>query len=217
MSGNGQLVATASYDGRVILWDAKAAKPLRTLTGHNDAVYDLAFSPDDRLLATASGDVRNAQEIKTLLALGVPASWDLEGVLGGMSRAHERTEFRGISAVPPGCFAIARDGDVKIHTYWDWEFPTSGELGRDSRTEHELVDAFREVLVDAVEERLVADVEVASYLSGGIDSSVVVCLLAKAFGPERVFGDISFATNQPRRVVCIATIGDIVPIPESNL
>src|SRR4029077_5905421 len=75
--------------------------------------------------AVVNGEVFFASEIKAMLALGVPAAWDLEGATGGMGRSHEKTEFAGISTVPPGCYAIAKDGDVRIYPYWDWEIPTA--------------------------------------------------------------------------------------------
>ena len=126
--------------------------------------------------AVVNGDVFFASEIKALLALGVPAAWDLEGAIGGMGRSHEKTEFAGISTVPPGCYAIASDGDVRIYPYWDWEIPTAEQMRADTRSDAEIVDEFREALRDAVRQRLVADVEVASYLSGGIDSCAVLGL-----------------------------------------
>ena len=126
--------------------------------------------------AVVNGEVFFASEIKALLALGVPAKWDLEGATGGMGRSHEKTEFAGVSTVPPGCYAIAREGDVRIYPYWDWEIPTAEEMRKDTRSEAEVVEEFRETLRDAVRQRLVADVEVASYLSGGIDSCAVLGL-----------------------------------------
>lgn len=138
--------------------------------------------------ATVNGDVFFASEIKALLALGVPAAWDLEGATGGFGRPHEKTEFAGISAVPPGCYAIARDGQVRIYPYWDWEFPTAEQMRDDTRTEAEVVGEFRETLRDAVRQRLVADVEVASYLSGGIDSCAVLGLAQQEMDrPIRAF------------------------------
>ncbi|TDO12467.1 asparagine synthase (glutamine-hydrolysing) [Mycobacterium sp. BK086] len=126
--------------------------------------------------AVVNGEVFFASEIKALLALGVPARWDLEGAIGGIGRSHEKTDFAGISTVPPGCYAIARDGAVRIYPYWDWEIPTAEEMRTDRRTEAEVVADFREALRDSVRQRLVADVEVASYLSGGIDSCAVLGL-----------------------------------------
>jgi asparagine synthase (glutamine-hydrolysing) len=138
--------------------------------------------------AVVNGDVFFASEIKALLALGVPAAWDLEGAVGGMGRSHEKTDFAGISTVPPGCYAIARDGDVRIYPYWDWEIPTAEEMRADTRSEAEVVEEFREALRDSVRQRLVADVEVASYLSGGIDSCAVLGLAQQEMDrPIRAF------------------------------
>jgi asparagine synthase (glutamine-hydrolysing) len=138
--------------------------------------------------AVVNGEVFFASEIKALLALGVPAAWDLEGATGGIGRSHEKTDFAGISTVPPGCYAIAKDGDVRIYPYWDWEIPTAEQMQEDTRSEAEIVEEFRQVLVDAVRERLVADVEVASYLSGGIDSCAVLGLAQQEMNrPIRAF------------------------------
>jgi asparagine synthase (glutamine-hydrolysing) len=134
------------------------------------------------------GEVFFASEIKALLAMGVPAAWDLQGATGGVGRSHGTTEFAGISTVPPGCYAIARRGEVRIESYWDWDIPTAEELRRDTRSEAEVVADFRKALLDAVRQRLVADVEVASYLSGGIDSCAVLGLAQQSSDrPIRAF------------------------------
>jgi asparagine synthase (glutamine-hydrolysing) len=119
-----------------------------------------------------------ASEIKALLALGVPAAWDAEAAWQDLFlfRCHERTMFAGIRSVPQGCYAIARGNDVQIYRYWDWDFPNTEEAAADRRSEAEVVTGFREVLSDAVAERMVADVEVGCYLSGGIDSCAVLGL-----------------------------------------
>ena len=136
----------------------------------------------------ANGEVFFASEIKALLAMGVPAVWDLEGATGGIGRSHEKTEFAGISTVPPGCYAIARHGQVRIYPYWDWEIPTAEQMRGDTRSEAEIVQDFRKALLDSVRQRLVADVEVASYLSGGIDSCAVLGLAQQSTSrPIRAF------------------------------
>lgn len=138
--------------------------------------------------SVVNGEVFFASEIKALLAMGVPAAWDPEGATGGIGRSHERTEFAGISTVPPGCYAIARQGDVRIYPYWDWEIPTAEQMRRDTRSEAEVVAEFRAALLDSVRQRLIADVEVASYLSGGIDSCAVLGLAQQGLGrPIRAF------------------------------
>ena len=52
-SPDGRLLATASYDETARLWDPATGECLRTLTGHDRFVSDVAFSPDGRLLATS--------------------------------------------------------------------------------------------------------------------------------------------------------------------
>ena len=119
-----------------------------------------------------------ASEIKALLALGVPAAWDAEAAWQDLFivRNHARTMFAGIRSVPQGCYAVVRGNDVQIYRYWDWDFPTTEETAADTRSEADVVAGFREVLSEAVRERMVADVEVGCYLSGGIDSCAVLGL-----------------------------------------
>ena len=50
------LLATASYDATIKLWDVESGKCLHTLEGHTDPVYSVAFSPDGKYLASGSFD-----------------------------------------------------------------------------------------------------------------------------------------------------------------
>lgn len=145
--------------------------------------------------SVVDGNVYFASEIKALLAMGVPARWDREGAVGGFARSHEQTEFAGIHTVPQGCYAIAKDGDVRIYPYWDWEFPTAAEMKNEQRSEAEVVEEFRSALIDSVQQRLVADVEVASYLSGGIDSCAVLGLAQQ--GMERPIRAFTLTFENP--------------------
>ncbi|HZZ50724.1 MAG TPA: asparagine synthase (glutamine-hydrolyzing) [Pseudonocardia sp.] len=128
--------------------------------------------------AVRGRDVYLASEIKALIALGVPARWDGDAFFAEVhsTRTGDRTLFEGIFAVPPGAMLLARDGRVEIRRYWDTQFPTQDQLAADARTDADVAAGFRAVLDDAVRERMVADVEVASYLSGGIDSCAVLGL-----------------------------------------
>ena len=126
--------------------------------------------------ANINGEVFFASEIKALLALGVPAEWDWTVAATGLSHPNDETYFAGVHAVPPGWYAIARKGEVHVFPYWDWEFPTADELQADTRSEAQVTEDFRAVLKEAVDDRQVADVEVACYLSGGIDSCAVLGL-----------------------------------------
>ncbi|MGH8500994.1 MAG: asparagine synthase (glutamine-hydrolyzing) [Gammaproteobacteria bacterium] len=91
------------------------------------------------------------------------------------------TAFDGIHQVQPGHALIVerRDGRFHItdHRYWDMSFPQAQEHDRD-RGEAYYVEGVREQLVAAVQHRLEADVPVACYLSGGIDSCSILGLSA---------------------------------------
>jgi len=101
------------------------------------------------------------------------------------------TAFENVHQVKPGHFVRIRrrDGrlDISQRCYWDVPFPMADE--RDSaQPEQHWIDGTRDQLVDAVQHRLVADVPVGCYLSGGIDSCSIMGLAAAARqGPVQAF------------------------------
>lgn len=173
--------------------------------------------------AVHGGDVFVASEIKALLAMGVPARWDGPAFFAECHhvRAAERTLFAGIRALPPGCLLLARDGKVGIHPYWDTCYPLREALAADTRSHAEVVAGFQEVLEEAVAQRLVADVEVACYLSGGIDSSAVLSLAqAKLSRPIRaftiVFEDERYNEHKPAQQAADWVGAHFVAVPVST-
>jgi asparagine synthase (glutamine-hydrolysing) len=89
-----------------------------------------------------------------------------------------RTILNGIRKLPPGCTMTVRpDGSVKSNPYWELRSCRPTE----AKTEQEWIDAIHEKLKQAVEKRkVIADVPVGVLLSGGLDSSLLVGLLAEA-------------------------------------
>ena len=136
-----------------------------------------------------NGHVLFASEIKALLALGVPARWDTQGFLADQFMVRmDQTNFAGIYSVPPGCMVIAEAGRITVKRYWDTEYPTAAALAGFSEGEAATVEGFRSVLERCVADRMVADVEVACYLSGGIDScSVLGIAQRQSARPIRAF------------------------------
>ena len=89
------------------------------------------------------------------------------------------TILRGVHKLPPGTLMrIEPDGSRTQHTYWEPVFERSAE--RADWSENEWEEAVLASLRTAVERRLVADVPVGCLLSGGLDSSLIVGLLAEA-------------------------------------
>jgi asparagine synthase (glutamine-hydrolysing) len=127
-----------------------------------------------------------ASEIKSLLALGAPAAWDVEAYysachLAGIAGLPERTFFRGIYQLPPGHFLTVHKDQLCVRQYWDIEFPLVAELDGTPVAPELWVERTRSLVEDAVRTRLRADVPVAFYLSGGLDSSCVSGIAAHRY------------------------------------
>jgi len=130
-----------------------------------------------------------ASEIRALLASGmVPAEPDLRGinhVFTFFAVPGPTTCFRGVNLLPPGhCLRVkvgTNPGDaVEERTYWELDFPDRGH--EEDPPEQEAVAEYERYFVRSVERRLRADVPVVAYLSGGVDSSVVVAVASKVLG-----------------------------------
>lgn len=70
---------------------------------------------------------------------------------------------------------VAKDGAVRLHRYWDWQFPEAIPIPR--RSAEDYAEELRALLIDAVRLQLRADVPVGAYLSGGLDSSVIASIV----------------------------------------
>ena len=160
-----------------------------------------------------------ASEIKSLLASGmVPARPDRKGldhVFTFSAVPGPRTCFEGVQLLPPGhCLRItpgaaSASAEISERAYWEMDFPAAGEeeWGADAG---KLVDEFEQLLLQAVEERLRADVPVGSYLSGGVDSSMILALASHLKGPaintytvrveEPEFDELSAASLSARHI-----------------
>lgn len=118
------------------------------------------------------GELLLAAEMKAFLPLGWKPEWDVKSIVGGDFQIGNSTIFKNVQKVRPGHVLISRCfGTVHEQQYWDSRYPDKHT--KDPRTEAEMIQGFRERLIDAVKERLRADVKVGVSLSGGIDSSVV--------------------------------------------
>ena len=99
----------------------------------------------------------------------------LDQLMTFWSPVSPQTIFQGVSEVSPGEMVIVQAGNLTNKRYWDWEFPVSNEYRGGSETQ--LVEELHDLLVDATKIRLRSDVPVGAYLSGGLDSSVIVAII----------------------------------------
>jgi asparagine synthase (glutamine-hydrolysing) len=82
--------------------------------------------------------------------------------------------FRNIHKLPPGHYLTFTNGRVDVQQYWDFEFREGPQ-----RSKADYLDELRELLDESVRLRLISDVPLGAFLSGGIDSSTVVGLMAR--------------------------------------
>jgi len=82
--------------------------------------------------------------------------------------------YRGIRKLPPAHYGLLDAAGLRIARYWSLDYRDKDEF-----TDSQALDAFEEKLAEAVRLRMVADVPVGALLSGGVDSSVIVALMAK--------------------------------------
>lgn len=85
------------------------------------------------------------------------------------------TIFQNIEKLPPGHHLTFTNGRLTLERYWDFKYETNGNGHRAG----DYLDELRELLEESVRLRLVSDVPLGAFLSGGIDSSTVVALMAR--------------------------------------
>ncbi len=163
------------------VWDEQT----RTLTLARDR---LGVKP--LFYATANGEEGEsfvfASEAKAVLASGlVKPELDLEGLnqqLTFLWTPDPHTLFRGIRRLPPAHVLTWRDGEVRVREWWDVSFDEIEE----GRSEEWWRERVLETLERVVGMEMVSDVPLGSFLSGGVDSSVVTALMKRQGGGRRV-------------------------------
>ena len=153
------------------IWDA----PRKTLVLGRDRLGQkpLVYRHDGERLIFAS-------ELKALLSLDeteIPRRLDplaLDRYLTYGYIPHPDTILEGIHKLPPAHLAIWRDGNLQLQRYWepDWNL-------EENHSEADDVDNLRGLLSEAVREQMVAEVPLGAFLSGGIDSTIIVGLMSR--------------------------------------
>ncbi|MBE9573024.1 MAG: asparagine synthase (glutamine-hydrolyzing), partial [Proteobacteria bacterium] len=117
-----------------------------------------------------------ASEVKAILAEGnIDREIDTEAIHHYLSLRFipsPQTMFRKIKKLPPGHYLTYQDGAVRISRYWDLYFQEKLNLRED-----EFIDCLKEKLTETVESHLVSDVPVGAFLSGGMDTSMIVAIM----------------------------------------
>ena len=190
-----------------------------------DENHDTLFAARDRFgikplfYAFHNETLYLASEVKALFAAGVPARWDAESVAESVEfGGHQvRTLFEGVFQVPPGHYLIASGKHFQLVRYWDFDYPRIAEQAP-QRSDADYVAEFRHVLEEAVRLRLRADVPVACYLSGGLDSCAVLGLAA-LHRPDPIraftlsFDRLDYDEEPQAREMAAKAGAEFIPIP----
>ncbi|GAB4339975.1 MAG: asparagine synthase (glutamine-hydrolyzing) [Calditrichia bacterium] len=128
-----------------------------------------------------------ASEIKSLLAIPeVPRELNPEGLQNFLAHGHSpapQTLFKGIYKLLPGHWMQVHNGKMWQKKFWS---PVVGpDEALQEREEEEYLETLSEMLADSVQDHLISDVPVGVFLSGGLDSSALVALMARS-GQSRI-------------------------------
>ncbi len=156
----------------------------------------------------ADGSTAIASEAKALFALGAPVRWSDEALLFATSAQYvpeDATLFEGVAQLRPGHLLVADAAGVVTRRYWDLHFARAEDKRPVSREE------LRGAVEEAVTVRLRGDAPVACQLSGGLDSSLVAAIAARAthdaldcftisFEGPREYDEIEIAARTARAI-----------------
>ncbi len=154
------------------IWDQRARRLL--LARDRIGIKPLYYS-------TINGRLYFGSELKSLLeARDLPRDLDLNALdhyLSFLYTPRDGSIFKHVHKLPPGHLLVWEDGKAQVQQYWrvPAEEPYRG-------SEREAVVELGAVLEDAVRSHLISDVPLGAFLSGGVDSSLVVGLMAKTSG-----------------------------------
>jgi len=165
-----QFVSHLNGQFAIALWDKSNKKLI--LTRDRVGITPLFYAQE-------SGKLIFASEIKAILpALKSSPEMNLNALdqlFTFWAPISPNTLFSGIEEISPGEIMTFCDGQVSREKYWDWIYPNDDHYRNAS--EDDLAEELKDLLIDATKIRLRSDVPVAAYLSGGLDSSVLVSII----------------------------------------
>jgi asparagine synthase (glutamine-hydrolysing) len=161
-------------------------------------------------------------EIKAILASDLiepePNEAVLPEVLSTRYTSGHDTLFRGIHKLLPGHLLVFEGGDIRTRQYWDVptrDHPSASDAQRASLSgQRHPVERFRELLEESVRLRLMSDVPLGMFLSGGIDSSAIAAFMARMIDrplqtfsvafKDRAFNELGYAREVARAIGAVS-------------
>ena len=139
------------------------------------------------------GEVVFSSDIRSFKAIGIDLHIDCHSLgyfFQELSTPRKDTIWREIKKVPAGMYLEATREAIRLGKYWTLRYSSDNRMSRG-----EVIEATEDLLTRAVKKRLVADVRVAALLSGGMDSSLVVALMAQVSGVPVETYSVGFVEN----------------------
>ena len=129
---------------------------------------------------TAQGNFVFGSELKVLIAHGeISREIDyaaLDAYLTFSYVPEELCIFKKVEKLAPGHFLIFKNGAIHTEKYWDFDYSGNTET---IKTEAEYCEILREKVKEAVKVRLISEVPLGAFLSGGVDSSAIVAMMSQ--------------------------------------
>lgn len=151
-----------------------------------------------------------ASEMKGLLAYGIEKEIDYASLFAYLQLNYTPgpdTIFRSVKRLPPGSFMKISGGRIAIERYY--KIPMHTDAAASFPGYAQAMDTLKTLLEDSVSQRLVADVPLGTFLSGGIDSSVVTALASRhkpdlntfsiGYKDEKYFDETRYANEVARQ------------------
>ncbi|WOK06225.1 asparagine synthase (glutamine-hydrolyzing) [Imperialibacter roseus] len=121
-----------------------------------------------------------ASEMKAIMRYGIQKELSFESLLTYLQLNYipaPLTILKGVHKLPPGHLIVSKKNEVTVEQWYKVPFDASSAVGRQSYSDKQ--KELRELLTSAVKHRLVADVPLGTFLSGGTDSSIVAGIASK--------------------------------------
>jgi asparagine synthase (glutamine-hydrolysing) len=142
-----------------------------------------------------NGSLFFCSEIKGLLAMGISAVWDESAYISRSMNLAQKTLFKGVAAIEPAHYLVCDDYGIKTYPYWDLNFSAKLDLENSEADPIATIASVHDTLLDCVSQRLVADVPIAVYLSGGLDSSTILAMATSILNKPIPAFNLSFCDN----------------------
>ncbi len=102
-----------------------------------------------------------------------------------------KTIFKNIAKLPAASYAVFENGNIEKHSYWDLDFTPENRIS-ETRMMEELLD----ILEESTRIRMISEVPLGAFLSGGVDSSAVVAMMASCSSSPVVTNAIAFGEEK---------------------